>query len=77
MVEPEHADLFERLRAVRRELADSRGVPAYVVFHDSTLKEMAARRPRDREQMLAVSGVGPVKFDRYGEAFLDALNADA
>ena len=76
VVEPEHAGLFERLRAVRKELADSRGVPAYVVFHDSTLKEMAARRPRDRDQMLAVSGVGPVKFDRYGEAFLEALNAD-
>ena len=70
----EHSGLFERLRAVRKELADSRGVPAYVVFHDSTLREMAARRPRDRDQMLAVSGVGPVKFERYGEVFLEALN---
>jgi ATP-dependent DNA helicase RecQ len=76
VVEPEHAGVFERLRAVRKELAESRGVPAYVVFHDSTLREMAARRPRDRDQMLAVSGVGPVKFDRYGEAFLEALNAE-
>jgi ATP-dependent DNA helicase RecQ len=76
VVEPEHAGVFERLRAVRKELADTRGVPAYVVFHDSTLREMAARRPRDRDQMLAVSGVGPVKFDRYGEAFLEALNAE-
>jgi ATP-dependent DNA helicase RecQ len=71
---PEHSGLFERLRGVRKQLADSRGVPAYVVFHDSTLREMAARRPRDRAQMLAVSGVGPVKFERYGEAFLEALN---
>ncbi|HET9332483.1 MAG TPA: ATP-dependent DNA helicase RecQ [Gemmatimonadota bacterium] len=69
-------DLFERLRGVRKRLADSRGVPAYVVFHDSTLREMAARRPRDRGQMLEVAGVGPVKFDRYGDAFLDALNRD-
>ena len=71
---PEDARLFERLRSLRKALADERGVPAYVVFHDTTLKEMAERRPRDRGQMLEVSGVGPVKFERYGAAFLDVLN---
>jgi ATP-dependent DNA helicase RecQ len=73
-VTPEELAVFERLRALRKELADSRGIPAYVVFHDSTLREMAARRPRDRSQMLEVTGIGPVKFERYGDAFLDALN---
>ncbi|HET6361746.1 MAG TPA: ATP-dependent DNA helicase RecQ [Gemmatimonadota bacterium] len=73
-VAPENPVVFERLRALRRELADSRGVPAYVVFHDSTLREMASRRPRNRSQMLKVTGVGPVKFERYGDAFLEALN---
>jgi ATP-dependent DNA helicase RecQ len=73
---PENVALFERLRAVRKELADTRGVPAYVVFHDSTLREMAARRPRDRSQMLELTGVGPVKFERYGERFLETLRDD-
>jgi ATP-dependent DNA helicase RecQ len=62
------------LRSLRKQLADERGVPAYVVFHDTTLREMAERRPRDRDQMLEVAGVGPVKFQRYGDAFLDILN---
>jgi ATP-dependent DNA helicase RecQ len=73
---PENPLVFERLRALRRELADSRGVPAYVVFHDSTLREMASRLPRNRSQMLEVTGVGPVKFERYGDAFLDVLNGE-
>jgi ATP-dependent DNA helicase RecQ len=65
--------VFERLRSLRKELADSRGVPAYVIFHDATLRDMARNLPRDRDQMLAVSGVGPVKFERDGEKFLTAL----
>jgi ATP-dependent DNA helicase RecQ len=66
-------DLFQRLRALRRGLADEREVPAYVVFSDATLRDMARRRPLDRPGLLAVSGVGPVKLERYGEAFLDVL----
>jgi ATP-dependent DNA helicase RecQ len=45
-------------------------VPAFVVFSDATLKAMAAARPTDRQAMLRVSGVGPAKLERYGEAFL-------
>ncbi len=71
---PQAAAIFERLRALRKELADARGIPAYVVFHDSTLREMAERCPLDRSQMLEVTGVGPVKFERYGDAFLEILN---
>jgi len=62
--------LFERLRALRKALADARGVPAYVVFNDRTLQEMAARGPRTRDELLAVHGVGQKKLDEYGAAFL-------
>ncbi len=70
---PVNPELFERLRAVRKRLADAEGVPAYIVFSDAVLRQMAARVPRDRAGMLALSGVGPVKLERYGEAFLAAL----
>jgi ATP-dependent DNA helicase RecQ len=66
-------DLFQRLRALRRELADERGVPAYVVFSDATLRDMARARPADQAALLAVPGVGAIKLERYGEAFLALL----
>jgi ATP-dependent DNA helicase RecQ len=65
--------LFERLRALRRRLADKEGVPPYVVFSDATLREMARQVPRSLLEMRTISGVGPAKLARYGEAFLDAL----
>jgi ATP-dependent DNA helicase RecQ len=65
--------LFEQLRALRRELAEARGVPAYVIFNDATLLAMAAARPRTEADLLAVSGVGPKKLETYGEAFLAVL----
>jgi ATP-dependent DNA helicase RecQ len=64
---------FEELRTLRRELADRQGVPAYVIFSDQVLREMVARRPVTRGELLEVPGVGPVKLDRYGPAFLEAL----
>jgi ATP-dependent DNA helicase RecQ len=67
------ADLFERLRQLRKALADSRNVPAYVVFSDATLLEMARRRPTSEEDLLAVSGVGPKKLATYGAIFLALL----
>ncbi len=66
-------DLFERLRAVRKRLADAEGVPAYIVFSDAVLRQMAAEVPRDFRGLLALSGVGPVKLKRYGDAFLAVL----
>lgn len=62
--------LFQELRAARRALAEAEGVPAYVIFQDAVLREMARLRPRNRTEMLAVPGVGLTKFERYGEAFL-------
>jgi ATP-dependent DNA helicase RecQ len=70
---PDDEALFDRLRGLRKELADARGVPAYIVFNDRVLLEMAARRPADREALLEISGVGPAKLERYGEAFLAAV----
>ncbi|MEW8505728.1 MAG: DNA helicase RecQ [Candidatus Thiodiazotropha sp.] len=66
--------LWQALRTLRLELAQAQGVPAYVVFHDATLIEMAERRPRDRQQLATVSGVGDHKLARYGDAFLRVLN---
>jgi len=58
---------------VRRRLADEQGVPAYIVFSDATLRHMAAVEPKNREEMLGVSGVGEVKWERYGSAFLKEM----
>ncbi|PUB89354.1 MAG: DNA helicase RecQ [gamma proteobacterium symbiont of Ctena orbiculata] len=65
--------LWQALRTLRLELAQSQGVPAYVVFHDATLMEMAERRPRDRQQLAMITGVGDHKLERYGDAFLRVL----
>ena len=72
-VGPEDADLWDALRACRRELADEQGVPAYVIFHDRTLQEMLQDRPRTSTEMLSVNGVGQAKLERYGERFLEVL----
>ncbi|MGE5596113.1 MAG: RecQ family ATP-dependent DNA helicase, partial [Hyphomicrobiales bacterium] len=63
-------ELFQALRAVRRRFAEEANVPPFTIFSDATLHEMARMRPRTRGEMLNVSGVGQVKFERYGEAFL-------
>jgi ATP-dependent DNA helicase RecQ len=65
--------LFDALRACRRELAKEAGVPPYVVFHDSTLREMAALRPQTLGGLAQVSGIGTRKLEAYGEAFLRVL----
>jgi ATP-dependent DNA helicase RecQ len=66
-------DLFERLRGVRLEIARSRGVPPYVVFHDATLREMARLRPTTIGALLEVKGVGARKADDLGDTFLQAI----
>ena len=67
--------LFERLRAVRLEIARSRGVPPYVIFHDATLREMARLQPTSIGALLGVKGVGARKADDLGESFLAAIRA--
>ncbi len=65
--------LYEELRALRKRLADAQNVPAYVVFSDATLAEMAARRPATSAELLDVNGVGQTKLERYGDAFLAVI----
>ncbi|BAM03519.1 ATP-dependent DNA helicase RecQ [Phycisphaera mikurensis NBRC 102666] len=70
---PDAADLFEKLRALRAELAEEQGVPPYIVFGDATLLEMATRRPQSDHELLAISGVGQTKLQRYGDPFRQAI----
>ena len=72
---PDEAEvLFQSLRDLRKSIADRQGVPAYIVFSDKTLRAMAEARPSTPGELLDVSGVGPLKLERYGEAFLEALS---
>lgn len=66
-------ELFDALRAMRRELADEAGVPAYIVFGDRVLLEMVERKPDSHAALLQVPGVGQAKLERYGDAFLEVL----
>nr|BFF17153.1 DNA helicase RecQ [Promicromonospora thailandica] len=67
--------VFERLRAWRAAAAKEQGVPAYVVFHDATLRAVATERPADVAALSGISGVGQAKLERYGEGILAALHA--
>jgi len=67
------SDLFDVLREVRLRLARERGVPPYVIFHDTTLRDMVARRPRTVDDLHDVYGVGAKKAADFGDAFLDAI----
>ncbi len=69
------AELFERLKAVRTRFAKIAGVPPYVIFHDSTLRDMCFKLPVTDEEFLSVSGVGRGKLARYGKAFMDEIKS--
>ena len=70
---PDSSPLFEALRTCRRLLATEAGVPPYVIFHDATLRDMAAIRPASLRDLALVSGIGARKLEAYGEAFLAVL----
>ncbi|MBF6086852.1 DNA helicase RecQ [Nocardia cyriacigeorgica] len=72
---PEDVALFEKLREWRAATAKEQGVPAYVVFHDATLRDIAARKPADLRGLGAVGGVGENKLAKYGEQVLEVLAA--
>src|SRR3546814_15486450 len=74
---PEGDPLFEALRACRRDLAQEAGVPPYVVFHDSTLREMAELKPTTLGTPANLSGVADAHPDRYGPAFVPGVAAHA
>ena len=66
-------DIFEHLRILRKEIAIKEQIPPYIVFSDKTLKDMSAKLPKTKEQMLDVHGVAEVKYKKYGEKFLKLL----
>ncbi|MCZ7533917.1 MAG: ATP-dependent DNA helicase [Acidimicrobiia bacterium] len=72
-LDPAAVDLFEELRGLRKRIADAKNAPAYQVFNDATLREMAETRPTSASEFLAISGVGAVKLATYGEVFLNAI----
>lgn len=65
--------LFERLRALRSQIAREEGIPPYIVFSDKTLEHMSVMRPTNKNEMLGVTGVGEYKFEKYGERFLAVI----
>ncbi|MEM1233162.1 MAG: DNA helicase RecQ [Pseudomonadota bacterium] len=77
LVSDEAAPLLSALKAKRRELAEAQKVPAYVIFNDRTLIEMAERRPETLDAMAGINGVGAKKLEKYGQAFLLVIAGDA
>jgi ATP-dependent DNA helicase RecQ len=71
---PAEEPIFQALRAVRRGIADERGVPPYVVLSDATLRELAARRPSTPAHLLAVKGIGEIKATQFGSEILNCLD---
>ena len=65
--------MFEKLRVLRRELAKQRSVPAYIVFTDATLRDLARKRPLTSDDLLRVSGIGMKKLEQYGEEVLSEI----
>ncbi len=66
-------EIFDQLRELRKSIATENKVPPYVVFSDKTLKELSNVMPTDKEGMLEIHGIGEVKFERYGEAFIELI----
>ena len=66
--------VFERLRQLRTSLARARGVPPYVIFHDSTLRELSRRRPTTMAELLEIPGIGERKAEVYGSDLLKTLS---
>jgi ATP-dependent DNA helicase RecQ len=71
--DPVAESLFQALRAERKRIAEEQGVPAFVVLHDSTLRDLAHQRPRDQRALMLVSGIGATKAERYGERLLAVI----
>ncbi|MEA1913904.1 MAG: HRDC domain-containing protein, partial [Campylobacterota bacterium] len=65
----------EKFRALRAQLANNQGVPAYMIFGDKTLIEMSSKLPSTHEEFLDISGVGQMKLEKYGDQFLELCNS--
>ncbi len=77
LISEEDAPLLSALKAKRRALAEAAGVPAYVIFTDRTLIEMAERRPQTLDEMAGITGVGAKKLESYGATFLAVVTGEA
>ena len=77
LVSDDAAPLLSALKAKRRALAEAQGVPAYVIFTDRTLIEMAETRPHTLDEFARIGGVGAAKLERYGAAFLAIISGEA
>ena len=66
-------EMYDKLRTLRTQIASEKGIPPYIVFSDKTLKDLSSKVPQNKEEMLEVHGIGEVKFERYGEVFLEVL----
>jgi ATP-dependent DNA helicase RecQ len=69
-----NVEVYDKLRELRTQIASQKGIPPYIVFSDKTLKDLSNKQPQNKVEMLAVHGIGEVKFERYGEVFLEVLN---
>ena len=69
--------LYDLLKTTRAEIAKTKSLPAYVIFHDKTLIELASQKPQSLQAMLAINGIGETKLERYGQTFLDIILNDA
>ncbi len=67
------AEIYDKLKKLRSKIATQNGIPPYIVFSDKTLKDLSSKVPQTKEEMLEVHGIGEVKYERYGEAFLKIL----
>ena len=77
LIDEEDEPLLALLKGKRRELAEAAKAPAYIIFSDRTLIEMAQKRPANRDEMRGISGVGAAKLDKYGDIFLAVINGEA
>lgn len=71
----DNPEMFEKLRVLRKQLADEQNVPPYIIFSDATLKEMASVMPQNEEQFAEIKGVGKQKLERYASAFLELITS--
>ncbi len=71
---PEDSRLFQKLRALRKSLSEEHNIAPYMIFHDSTLREMSIKRPGNNRQLLEINGVGDTKAKRYGQQFLELVS---
>ena len=69
----DHKELFEKLRVLRKNMAEKHGIAPYMIFHDSTLRDMVARLPKTKKEFLNVLGVGESKADKYGKLFIEEV----